>query len=107
MASPDGVGPRGLVLLGPTRQRRPTKRDQGAPGVAGRSVGDQLSFWALGRRMDAYRVGVLEPNRFLGPYGYSDLRGRWLDPKEARPTAYMEGIWASCSTSRPAAIRAW
>ena len=57
------------------------------------AVGDQLSFWALGRRMDAYRFGVLEPNRFLGLYGYSDLRGRWLDPKEARPTAYMEGIW--------------
>jgi hypothetical protein len=57
------------------------------------SVGDQLSFWTLGRRMDAYRVGVLEPNRFFGLYGYSDLRGRWLDPKQARPTAYMEGIW--------------
>jgi len=43
--------------------------------------------------MDAYRVGVLEPSRFLGLYGYTDLRGRWLDPKEARPAAYMEAIW--------------
>ncbi len=57
------------------------------------AVGDQLSFWALGRRMDAYRIGVLEPNRFLGLYGYTDLRGRWLDPKEPRPAAYMEAIW--------------
>lgn len=57
------------------------------------AVGDQLSFWALGRRMDAYRVGVLEPDRFLGLYGYADLRGRWLDPKGPRPASYMEAIW--------------
>jgi proline iminopeptidase len=57
------------------------------------AVGDQLSFWALGRRFDAYRIGVLEPNRFLGLYGYTTLRGRWLDLKEPRPPSYMEGIW--------------
>jgi hypothetical protein len=57
------------------------------------AVGDQLSFWALGRRVDAYRIGVLEPRRFLGLYGYTDLRGRWLDAKEPRPWSYMEGIW--------------
>jgi proline iminopeptidase len=57
------------------------------------AVGDQLSFWALGRRIVAYRMGVLEPNRFLGLYGYTTLRGRWLDPKEPRPSSYMEGIW--------------
>jgi hypothetical protein len=57
------------------------------------AVGDQLSLWAMGRRMDAYRVGVLEPNRFLGLYGCTDLLGRWLDPKEPRPAFYMEGIW--------------
>ena len=57
------------------------------------AVGDQLSFWALGRRMDAYKIGVLEPNRFLGLYGYTDLRGRWLDPKEPRPAAYTEALW--------------
>jgi proline iminopeptidase len=57
------------------------------------AVGDQLSFWALGRRLDSYRVGVLEPNRFLGLYGYTDLRGRWLDRNEPRPAAYMEAIW--------------
>ncbi len=57
------------------------------------AVGDQLQFWALGRPRDAYRVGVLEPNRFLGLYGYTDLRGRWLDPHEPRPASYMEGVW--------------
>jgi hypothetical protein len=57
------------------------------------AVGDQLSFWALGRRIDAYRVGVLEPSRFFGLYGYTDLRGRWLDPHQPRPAAYMEAIW--------------
>jgi hypothetical protein len=57
------------------------------------AVGDQLSFWALGRRIDAYRIGVLEPSRFFGLYGYTDLRGRWLDPHQPRPEAYMEAIW--------------
>ena len=57
------------------------------------AIGDQLSFWALGRRLDAYRVWVLEPNRFLGLYGYADLLGRWLDPNEPRPASYMEAIW--------------
>jgi len=47
------------------------------------AVGDQLKFWALGRVMDAYRVAVIEPNRLLGLYGYTDLRGRWLDPNAA------------------------
>jgi proline iminopeptidase len=56
-------------------------------------VGHQLSFWALGRRIDAYRIGVLESNRFLGLYGCTNLLGRWLDPKEPRPASYMEGIW--------------
>ncbi|MGN6128931.1 MAG: hypothetical protein ACTHOK_01155 [Nocardioidaceae bacterium] len=55
--------------------------------------GDQLRFWVLGRVVDAYRVGVVEPNRFLGLYGYTDLRGRWLDRDEPRPAAYQEGLW--------------
>ena len=57
------------------------------------SVGDQLKFWAFGRVVDAYRVAVIEPNRFLGLYGYTDLRGRWLDPTGPRPTSYMEALW--------------
>jgi len=57
------------------------------------AVGDQLRFWAVGRVMDAYRVAVIEPNRFLGLYGYTDLRGRWLDPTQPRPSSYMEALW--------------
>jgi hypothetical protein len=57
------------------------------------AVGDQLQFWALGRVMDAYRVAVIEPNSFLGLYGYTDLRGRWLDPTQPRPSSYMEALW--------------
>ena len=57
------------------------------------AIGDQLKFWALGRVMDAYRVAVIEPNRFLGLYGYTDLLGRWLDRKEPRPSSYMEALW--------------
>jgi hypothetical protein len=57
------------------------------------AIGDQLKFWTMGRVVDAYRVGVLEPNQFLGLYGYTDLRGRWLDPNEPRPASYMEAIW--------------
>ena len=58
------------------------------------AVGDQLRFWAPGGGpMDAYAVAVLEPNRFLGLHGLSDLRGRVLDPQQQRPTAYMEGLW--------------
>lgn len=57
------------------------------------AVGDQLQFWAMGRVADAYRVAVIEPNRFLGLYGYTDLQGRWLDPKQPRPSSYMEALW--------------
>jgi proline iminopeptidase len=57
------------------------------------AVGDQLQFWAMGRVMDAYRVAVIEPNRFLGLYGYTDLRGRWLDAEQPRPSSYMEALW--------------
>lgn len=57
------------------------------------AVGEQLRYSMLGRVADAYRVGILEPNRFLGLYGYTDLRGRWLDPSQPRPSAYIEGLW--------------
>ncbi|HEY5987660.1 MAG TPA: hypothetical protein VIV12_14990 [Streptosporangiaceae bacterium] len=58
------------------------------------AVGEQLKFWAPGRGLtDAYKVAALEPNRFLGLHGYSDLLGRTLDPKQPRPSAYMEGLW--------------
>ena len=57
------------------------------------AIGDQLSFRALGRRIDAYRVWVLDVNDYLGLYGYTDLLGRWLDPEAPRPSSYMEAIW--------------
>ncbi len=58
------------------------------------AVGDYLKFWVPGRGvMDAYQVAALEPNRFLGLHGYSDLLFRTLDPKQPRPSAYIEGLW--------------
>jgi proline iminopeptidase len=58
------------------------------------AVGDYLRYWAPGGgAMDAYAVAVLEPNRFLGLHGLSDLRGRTLDPGQPRPAGYIEGLW--------------
>jgi hypothetical protein len=65
------------------------------------AVGDQLKFWTPGGVADAYRVAVLEPNRFLGLLGYSDLLGRTLDPKQPRPSAYMEGLWGFLLSELP------
>lgn len=58
------------------------------------SLGDHVKYWT--RRhgpVDAWEVAALEPNRFLGLHGLSDLRGRALDPEQPRPSAYMEGLW--------------
>jgi proline iminopeptidase len=66
------------------------------------AVGDRLKFSVFGAGLvDAYEVAVLEPNRFLGLYGLSDLRGRWLDPMEPRPRGYMEGLWGFRLTELP------
>ena len=57
-------------------------------------LGDYVKYWT--RRygpVDAWQVAALEPNRFLGLHGYSDLRGRPLDPGQPRPAAYTEGLW--------------
>jgi hypothetical protein len=57
-------------------------------------VGDYVKYWT--RRhgpVDAWEVAALEPNRFLGLRGLTDLRLRNLDPKQPRPSAYMEGLW--------------
>jgi hypothetical protein len=56
-------------------------------------IGDLLKFRAMGRDIDAYKIGVIEPNSYLGLYGYTTLGGRWLDPNEPRPPSYMEAIW--------------
>ena len=58
------------------------------------ALGDYVKYWT--RRhgpVDAWQVAALEPNRFLGLRGLSDLRGRRLDPKQPRPSAYTEGLW--------------
>jgi hypothetical protein len=58
------------------------------------AVGDRLKYWApVAGPLDSYAVAVLEPNRFLGLYGLTDLRGSWLDPDQPRPRGYMEGLW--------------
>ena len=58
------------------------------------AVGDRLRFWAPGAGvLDSYEVAVVEPNRFLGLYGLSDLQGHLLDPGRPRPSVYMEGLW--------------
>lgn len=58
------------------------------------AVGDYVKYWT--RRygaVDAWQVGALDPNRFLGLLGYSDLRGRPLDRSKPPPWAYTEGLW--------------
>jgi hypothetical protein len=58
------------------------------------AVGDRLRFWAPGGGvLDSYEVAVVEPDRFLGLHGLSDLRGHVLDREGPRPSAYMEGLW--------------
>ena len=58
------------------------------------ALGDTVKYWT--RRhgpVNAWQVAALEPNRFLGLRGLSDLRGGSLDPKQPRPPAYTEGLW--------------
>jgi hypothetical protein len=57
------------------------------------SVGDRLPAWSPGGSVDAWEVAALEPERFLGLRGLSDLRGRVLDPGQPRPSSYTEGLW--------------
>lgn len=61
-----------------------------------------MKYWT--RRhgpVDAWVVAALEPNRFLGLHGLSDLRGRGLDPELSRPVAYTEGLWGFLLTELP------
>ena len=57
------------------------------------SVGDYLKAWSPGEPTDTWEVAALEPGRFLGLRGLSDLRGHVLDPSQPRPAAYTEGLW--------------
>jgi proline iminopeptidase len=66
------------------------------------AVGDRLKFWAPGAGvMDSYQVAVLEPCRFLGLHGVSDLQGRALDPGARRPPFSMEGLWGFLLSEAP------
>jgi hypothetical protein len=55
--------------------------------------GDRLTAWSPEGPMSAWEVAALEPGRFLGLRGLSDLRLRQLDPASPRPSAYTEGLW--------------
>jgi hypothetical protein len=57
------------------------------------AVGDHVKYLLPGGPVDAWEVAALEPNQFLGLHGLSDLRGRQLNAKEPRPSAYTEGLW--------------
>ena len=65
------------------------------------AVGDYVRYWRAGGPVDAWEVAALEPNRFLGLRGLTDLRGRNLDPKGPRPSAYLEGLWGFWLNARP------
>ena len=110
-APPDQVWP-WLVQLGGDRggwyswdhldnAGRPSAREV-RPDWQDLAVGDHVKY--LTRRhglVDAWKVAVLEPNRFLGLHGLSDLRGRPLDPDRPRPAAYTEGLWGFLLTALP------
>ena len=57
------------------------------------AVGDTVKYLTRQGPVDAWEVAVLEPNRFLGLHGLSDLRGAGLDPRQPRPSTYTEGLW--------------
>ncbi len=57
------------------------------------SVGDWLSAWSPRGPMNAWKVVALEPRRFLGLRGLTDLRGRIIDAAKPRTSAYVDGLW--------------
>jgi len=57
------------------------------------SLGERLLAWSPGGPVSAWQVAALDPERFLGLRGLSDLRGRILDPTQPRPPAHIEGLW--------------
>lgn len=57
------------------------------------ALGDHVKYWTRSGPVDAWEVAALEPNRFLALRVLTDLRGRNLDPKRPRPSAYIEGLW--------------
>jgi proline iminopeptidase len=71
---------------------RPSAREI-HPEWQGLAVGDTVKYWKGDEAVDAWVVAALEPNRFLGLHGISDLRGGALDPTKPLPSAYSEGLW--------------
>ena len=65
------------------------------------AIGDYVKYWKRNGPVDAWEVAALEPNRFLGLRSLTDLRGRTLDPKQPRPSAYVEGLWGFALNDRP------
>ena len=65
------------------------------------AVGDNVSAWSQDGPVNAWQVAALEPRRFLGLRGLTDLRGRVLDPSQPRPSAYVEGLWGFLLEERP------
>jgi proline iminopeptidase len=65
------------------------------------AVGDSVNYWTRKGPVPAWEVAALEPNRFLGLHGLSDLRGRRLDPAQPRPPAYTEGLWGFLLSGQP------
>ena len=57
------------------------------------ALGDHVKYLTAAGPVDAWEVAALEPKRFLGLHGLSDLRGRPLEPRQPRPSAYTEGLW--------------
>ena len=71
------------------------------PEWQGLALGDCVKYWTRTGPVDAWEVAALEPNRFLGLRGLRDLRGRKLDPKQPRPSAYTEGLWGFLLSELP------
>ena len=58
------------------------------------ALGDHIAAWSpTGLIADAWEVVALEPGRFLGLRGRSELRSRTTRSGSSRPAAYTEGLW--------------
>ncbi len=109
-APPDQVWP-WLVQLGGDRggwyswdrldnRGRPSAREI-HPEWQDLALGDYVKYATRNGPVNAWQVAALEPGRFLGLHGLSDLRGRPLDPQQPRPSAYTEGLWGFLLTELP------
>ena len=109
-ASPDQVWP-WLVQMGGDRggwyswdrldnRGHPSAREV-HPEWQDLAIGDYVKYATRNGPVDAWEVAALEPNRFLGLHGLTDLRGRRLDPQQPRPSAYTEGLWGFLLTELP------